>query len=59
MSDEATRPKPSPEVEQLTMLGQVEDAVRLYAKQAEVDEATARTDVGVFVDRLHQARLLA
>ena len=46
MSDEATRPKPSPEVEQLAMLGQVEDAVRLYVKQAEVDEATAREVVG-------------
>jgi len=50
MSEEATRPKPSPEVEQLTMLGKVEDAVRLYAKQAEVDEATAREVVSELAD---------
>jgi hypothetical protein len=51
MSDETIEasgpspPDPSPEVQQLAMLGQLEDAVRLYAKQAEVDEPTARAVV--------------
>ena len=45
MTDATETPNPSPEVQQLAMLGQVEDAVRLYAKQAEVDEQTARTVV--------------
>ncbi len=36
---------PSPEVQQLAMLGQVEDAVKLYAKQAEVDDNVARSVV--------------
>ena len=50
MSDAIQAPNPSPEVQQLAMLGQVEDAVRLYAKQAEVDEQTARTVVEPLAD---------
>jgi hypothetical protein len=38
-------PKPSPEVEQLIMLGQLDEATALYAKQAHVDEVTARAVV--------------
>lgn len=34
-------PKPSPEVEQLILLGQLDEATSLYAKQADVDEVTA------------------
>lgn len=45
MSENTELLNPSPEVQQLAMLGQVEDAVKLYAKQAEVDEDTARTIV--------------
>jgi hypothetical protein len=35
-------PKPSPEIEQLVLFGRIDEAVALYAKQAEVDEETAR-----------------
>jgi hypothetical protein len=42
MNDEAQIPDPSPEVSQLVLLGQLEDAVGLYAKQAEIDPETAR-----------------
>jgi hypothetical protein len=35
-------PKPSPEVEQLILLGQIDEATALYAKQAAIDEVTAR-----------------
>ncbi len=38
-------PKPSPEVGQLILLDQVNEAVALYAKQADVDETTARAVV--------------
>ena len=41
----AETPRPSPEIEQLAMLGQLEDAARLYAKQAGVDHDTARAVV--------------
>lgn len=42
MSENTELLNPSPEVQQLAMLGQIEDAIKLYAKQAEVDEETAR-----------------
>ena len=42
MSDAADNPKPSPEIEQLVLFGRIDEAVALYAKQAEVDDATAR-----------------
>jgi hypothetical protein len=42
MSDAADNPKPSPEIEQLVLFGRLDEAVALYAKQAEVDETTAR-----------------
>jgi hypothetical protein len=35
-------PKPSPEVEQLILLGQLVEATALYAKQADIDGVTAR-----------------
>ena len=38
-------PKPSPEVEQLILLDQLDEATALYAKQAAVDEVTARAVV--------------
>ncbi len=34
--------KPSPEIEQLVLFGRIDEATALYAKQAAVDEATAR-----------------
>ena len=42
MSEIAEHPKPSPEIEQLVLFGRIDEAVALYAKQAEVDEDTAR-----------------
>jgi hypothetical protein len=42
MSDVANNPKPSPEIEQLVLFGRIDEAVALYAKQAEVDEDRAR-----------------
>jgi len=42
MNDERQTPDPSPEVSQLVLLGQMDDAVALYAKQAEIDPETAR-----------------
>jgi hypothetical protein len=38
-------PQPSPEVEQLILLGQLDDATSLYAKQAAIDDVTARAVV--------------
>ncbi|HEX2466985.1 MAG TPA: hypothetical protein VHJ54_02160 [Solirubrobacterales bacterium] len=35
-------PKPSPEVEQLILLGQIDEATALYSKQAAIDDVTAR-----------------
>ena len=35
-------PKPSPEVEQLILLDQLNEATSLYAKQADIDDVTAR-----------------
>jgi hypothetical protein len=42
MNDEQPIPDPSPEVAQLVLLGQMPDAVALYAKQAAIDPETAR-----------------
>ena len=42
MTEVAEHPKPSPEIEQLVLFGRIDEAVALYAKQAEVDEGTAR-----------------
>ena len=42
MSELAQNPKPSPEIEQLVLFGRIDEAIALYAKQAEVDDATAR-----------------
>ena len=43
MNGEQQIPEPSPEVAQLVLLGQLDDAVALFAKQADVDADTART----------------
>ncbi len=40
MSDELL--KPSPEIEQLVLFGRLDEAIALYAKQAGVDQDTAR-----------------
>ena len=42
MTEVTDQPKPSPEIEQLVLFGRIDEAVALYAKQAEVDEGTAR-----------------
>lgn len=42
MSDDRELLKPAAEIEQLVLFGRIDEAVALYAKQAEVDEATAR-----------------
>ncbi len=42
MSGPAPVPDPSPEVSQLVLLGQLDDAAALYAKQAGIDVETAR-----------------
>jgi hypothetical protein len=42
MTDVTNHPKPSPEIEQLVLFGRIDEAVALYAKQAEVDQDTAR-----------------
>ncbi len=42
MNDEAQIPDPSPEVSQLVLLGQFEEAIMLYSKQAEIDPEIAR-----------------
>ena len=42
MSGEPGLLKPSAEIEQLVLFGRLDEATHLYAKQAEVDEATAR-----------------
>lgn len=41
MSDEELL-EPSPEIQQLVLFGRLDEATHLYAKQAEVDEVTAR-----------------
>jgi len=46
MSDGAGLLKPSAEIEQLVLFGRLDEAIHLYAKQAEVDEATAREVIG-------------
>ena len=42
MADVQDHPKPSPEIEQLVLFGRIDEAVALYAKQAEVYDDTAR-----------------
>lgn len=42
MSEDSGLLKPSAEIEQLVLFGRLDEATHLYAKQAEVDEATAR-----------------
>jgi len=42
MSALENNPKPAPEIEQLVLFGRTDEAVALYAKQAEVDDETAR-----------------
>jgi hypothetical protein len=42
MSDDKDLLEPSPEIQQLVLFGRLDEATALYAKQAEVDEATAR-----------------
>jgi len=42
MSDDSGLLKPAAEIEQLVLFGRIDEAVALYAKQAEVDEETAR-----------------
>jgi hypothetical protein len=42
VNDAQQVPDPSPEVSQLVLLGQLDDAVALYAKQAEIDPDVAR-----------------
>ncbi len=43
MTDETELLEPSPEIKQLVLFGRLGEATALYAKQAAVDEATART----------------
>jgi hypothetical protein len=43
-------PKPSPEVEQLILLGQLDEATSLYAKQADIDDVTARAVIDDLAD---------
>jgi hypothetical protein len=51
MNDEATGTKPpSPEVTQLVLLGQIDDAVALHAKQAGLDLDEARNAVEAIAD---------
>ncbi len=46
MSEDAkTTQAPSPEVAQLVLLGQLDDAAALHAKQAGIDAETARAAV--------------
>jgi hypothetical protein len=41
-SEDTALLKPAAEIEQLVLFGRLDEAIQLYAKQAEVDEATAR-----------------
>ena len=50
MSDVTNHPKPSPEIEQLVLFGRIDEAVALYAKQAGVDEDTARGVIQALAD---------
>jgi len=43
--DSTTTQAPSPEVTQLVLLGQLDDAVALHAKQADLDHDAARAAV--------------
>jgi hypothetical protein len=50
VNDESQIPGPSPEVSQLVLLGQLDDAASLYAKQAEIDLETARARLAELED---------
>jgi hypothetical protein len=50
VTDVAENPKPSPEIEQLVLFGRIDEAVALYAKQAEVDQDTARAVIAALAD---------
>jgi hypothetical protein len=51
MSEELTQaPPPSPEVTQLVLLDQLDEAVSLYAKQAGIDADTARAELEKLVE---------
>jgi hypothetical protein len=51
MNDEPAQSKPpSPEVTQLVLLGQLDDAIALHAKQAELDPDEARAAVEAIAD---------
>jgi len=50
MDDEANIPDPSPEVAQLVLLGQKDDAVALFAKQADIDVEAARAKLAELDD---------
>ena len=51
MNDEAQIPDPSPEVSQLVLLGQLDDAVALYAKQAGIEPGVARSRLEELTDQ--------
>jgi hypothetical protein len=51
MDDRPQPPNPSPEVSQLVLLGQLDDAVALYAKQAEIDPDLARARLEELTDQ--------
>lgn len=42
MTDDSQLLAPSPEIQQLVLFGRLDEAVALYAKQAGVDDDTAR-----------------
>jgi len=51
MNDAGQVPEPSPEVSQLVLLGQLDDAVALYAKQAEIEPEVARVRLEELTDQ--------
>ena len=51
MNDAQQAPEPSPEVSQLVLLGQLDEAVALYAKQAELDPEVARARLEQLTDQ--------
>jgi hypothetical protein len=51
MNDQHQIPDPSPEVSQLVLLGQLDDAVSLYAKQAQIDPGVARARLEELTDQ--------
>jgi hypothetical protein len=51
VNDAQQAPEPSPEVSQLVLLGQLDDAVALYAKQAEIEPEVARARLEELTDQ--------